>query len=164
MAFKKDYYERKQIKHRQRFGKLEKRKDLLERLKKIKENKQRIVEAKNEIETVTGKEYFFKFNKIKSNNNKLYLEENEDFDELKKKLIFVDKEIVRVERKIKTFLNIPCGKKYIFDEDGEKHLVQQENQTGKNENLLKYEDYLKKLFCTRKEISERLLILNASII
>ncbi|EQB60382.1 hypothetical protein NAPIS_ORF02054 [Vairimorpha apis BRL 01] len=120
MAFKKDYYERKQVKHRQKYGKLEKRKELIERLKKIKERKKEIIDAKNEIETVT------------------------------------DKEIVRAENKIKSFQNIPTGKKFKFDEEGNKILVQRENLTHINENLSKYNDYLEKLILTRKKISEQL--------
>ncbi|KAK6090033.1 hypothetical protein P3W45_000921 [Vairimorpha bombi] len=156
MASKKDYYERKQLKHRAKYGKLEKRKELITRLKKIKEHKSKIAEAKEEICNVTGKEYFFKYNSLKKVDGKVAVIEYDSKDELIKKKVFVDKEIIRVENKLKDFLMPIKNKRYAFDEDGTKREVKTEINTECNDKLADYKNYLSSLVETKKQISEKL--------
>lgn len=156
MAFKRNYYERKQVKHRAKYGRLEKRSELISRLKKIKENKKVINDAKNEIENVTGKEYFFKYNSLTTINGKLSTVEYDTQDELTKKKIFVDEEIMRIEKKLLTFQDAPQNKKYIFDEDGNKVEVKRITDTSVNEEHNEYKKYLKQLIETKKEINNKI--------
>lgn len=151
MAFKKDYYERKQIKKREKYGKLEKRSELLLRLKKNKENKKVVKDIKSVIENVTGKEYFFKYHSIKNVNGQLAKIEYDSKDELAKKLNFVNQEISRIEKKLLNFSASPQNKRFVFDDDGNKLEVKNEISNVLSDDLLEYKTYLKQLIETDRK-------------
>ncbi|WUR04426.1 uncharacterized protein VNE69_08180 [Vairimorpha necatrix] len=156
MAFKKNYYERKQVAHRAKYGKLEKRSELITRLKKKKEHKKLINDAKSEIENVTGKEYFFKYNTVINKNGKISKVEFDTLEELKKKKLYVDNEIIRIENKLKQFSVIPKNKRFVFDDDGNKKEIEIVKEKCLNEDLLEYETYLRNLIETKQEITNKL--------
>ncbi|KAF9763876.1 hypothetical protein NGRA_0984 [Nosema granulosis] len=154
----KKYYERKQLKHRKTHGKVEKRSELIERLKKKKEVKEKIKQAKLEIENKTGKEYFFKYNSVKKQNSGQLVDVIKDTkEELDKKRIFVDKEIDRVENKLKEFLIKIKPNKIVFDEDGtpiKKECGVFLEQDSEEMNV--YKEYLNQLLETKSKITEQL--------
>ena len=75
---------------------------------------------------------------------------------LQKKKIFVDEEIMRIEKKLLTFQDVPQNKKYIFDEDGNKVEVKRITDTSVNEEHNEYKKYLKQLIETKKEINNKI--------
>lgn len=154
-SMQKKYYERKQLKHRKKHGKVEKRSELIERLKKKKEEKEKIRKAKEEIENKTGKEYFFKYNSVKKDGLIEIIRDTKD--DLVKKNIFVDKEIDRVEKKLKGYINKIKPNKIVFDEDGTPIKQECESFASRDsEEMTEYKEYLNQLFETKKKIIKQL--------
>lgn len=151
----KKYYERKQLKHRKKHGKVEKRSELIERLKRKKEEKEQLRRAKEEIENKSGKEYYFKYNSVKKDELVEVIRDTQE--DLVKKNVFIDKEIDRVEKKLKEFIVKIKPNKIVFDEDGQAIKQECESFASKDsDEMVEYKEYLKKLLETKNKIMKQL--------
>lgn len=151
----KKYYERKQLKHRKKHGKVEKRSELIERLKRKKEEKEQLRRAKEEIENKSGKEYYFKYNSVKKDELVEVIRDTQE--DLVKKNVFIDKEIDRVEKKLKEFIVKIKPNKIVFDEDGQAIKQECESFASKDsDEMVEYKEYLKQLLETKNKIMKQL--------
>lgn len=151
----KVYKERKQPKDRLKYGKLEKKKELVKRLAKINKQRDDINKAKEEIRNKTGQEYFFGYYSVKKDNGCVYRTEDSSIDELKKMKVYIDSEIHRSEKKIEKCIPRPTNVHIKFESDNEAN--EDLFDFEKNEKMRQeFVEYINQLKEKRKEVLDRI--------
>ncbi|CAD27100.2 hypothetical protein [Encephalitozoon cuniculi GB-M1] len=160
---RKVYKERTQPKDRRKYGKLEKKKDLVKRLAKINKQKDEIRKAKEEIRHKSGQEYFFGYHSVKKDGSSIYRVDEPTIEELAKMKIYIDNEIQRCRKKLERYAPMPCGTHIKFEEDSlEKN--EADMRFGQKEEIREeFERYMEELIVKRREVLERMNELEDSV-
>ncbi|ELA47072.1 hypothetical protein VCUG_01433 [Vavraia culicis subsp. floridensis] len=134
---------------------LESKHDAIKRLKLKKERTSKIKELKEEIHFKTGNEYFFKMNSLRQENDKLVRISKFDMAESKRRVISLNFEIIRMEKKLRKTMPVLKPAKIVFEDcpQGVKVECRQELKPDK-ERLATYRDYLAKLYKTKQQIEK----------
>lgn len=149
------YKERTQPKSRRKYGKLEKKKDLVKRLAKINKQKDEIKKAREEIRNKSGQEYFFGYHSVRKDGCSVYRVDKPTLEELGKIKAYIDNEIQRSKMKLEKYIPTPSGTHIRFEEDGSEKDT--EIVFGKNEEIRKeFERYMEELVMKRKEVLEKM--------
>jgi U3 small nucleolar RNA-associated protein 11 len=143
--YKRAYKVRKQVEHRRKYGRVERRKELIERLAKIKQQKREIKMAEEEIRNKSGQEYFFAYNSIQHEDGKVYKIEHPSVDELRRMKVYIDNEMARYERKMQKFMARPANEHIRFDgkEEARDELFDYDKNERERSECREYIDALK---------------------
>ncbi|TBU16978.1 hypothetical protein CWI40_021660 [Ordospora colligata] len=153
MQREKTYQERKQPKSRLKYGKLEKKKDLKKRLVKINKYKEEVHKAKEQIQGMSGQEYFFGYHSVHMDGNKAYKTLDPTIDELRRMKAYIDNEIQRCEKKIEMYIPKHVGTRISLDEDSESSSSDPQCVFGRNEEIRdELKKYVGELASKREEV------------
>lgn len=131
--------------------------EAVERLKQKKERTGKIKELKEEIHFKTGNEYFFKMNSLKQQNNELVRLGKFDIVKSKQKVVQLNFEIIKIEKKLKKTLPIFNPVKFLF-KNGEisKRVESKQELKPDKEKLKILKEYLESLYRTKGLIEEKI--------
>lgn len=134
---------------------METREDALQRLRKNKNVRDDVKKLREEIYFKTGNEFSFKMHSLRSQNGKLVEIEKQNAALQKSKIVQIDFEILRIEKKLKKMTPIYKSRKIIFGKENTHKSVKSSPELKSNsKKVLVYEEYLRKLHKKRRDLVE----------
>lgn len=132
----------------------ETKEDALQRLKSTRNTLRDVRKLKEEIHFKTGNEFSYKMHSLRSENEKLIKIEKETEKYKRQKIVQLNFEILRIEKKLKKMTPIFRSNKIKFGKNETfKHIQQKQDLKSNVKKINVYKEYLKKLQKAKTKLS-----------
>lgn len=127
------------------------------RLAQAKQTRQKINELKEEIHFKTGNEFSFKMHSLRAEPDRLVQIDKTDKHLLKQRIIQLNFETLRIEKKLKKMLPPFRINKIRFRSDGTiQHITKRSDLQANTSKVLLLRKYLEKLYRKKEELSKKI--------